>query len=148
MTAGAIGSSPTRLRTPLDALAWALERITDRGDYWHRAAELLEVGHQAQATPDACRPDTAVDRPLGQIATLERQRDGWREEATFLRRRLVVAESDIDAMRKHQANDVWYYQGDGRDHVESMATDMVVVIHAGDLRALLAASAKGEAVHA
>lgn len=77
--------------------------------------------------------------PLSVLATLTRQRDGWREEAESLRRRLRSAESDIDARAKHQRNDVWYYQGDGYDHIESMATDMVVVIHAADLRALVAA---------
>lgn len=48
----------------------------------------------------------------------------------------------------HQDRDVWYFQGDGGDHVESMGRNMVVVIHAGDLRALIAPKATGQVAQA
>lgn len=122
-----------RLYTPLDALGWAIDRIDpqNRGDYWHRASELLEAARLSEA-------DVANPPPLSSLATLTRQRDGWREEAQRLQRRLHLTECDIDLMSKHQAKDAWYYQGDGFDHLESMTNRMVVVIHAADLRALIA----------
>lgn len=128
----------SRIRSLVDALDWALDRIRDRGECWERAAEILEASRES--TP--AQADAAGGQH-GQLATVTRQRDGWRDEAETLRRRLRSAESDVDAMRKHQRNEVWFFQGDGYDHLESMATDMVVVIHAADLRDLLAAAKTG-----
>lgn len=77
------------------------------------------------------------------INNLRKERDGWHDEATALRRRLRYAEADLDVLRRHQARDVWAWQGDGEDHLESMGDSMVVCIHAGDLRALLDAPERG-----
>lgn len=79
-----------------------------------------------------------VEPPLSTLQYLERARYGWQDEAQSLQRRLRSAESDIDLLRKHASNDVWHWQGDGYDRVESMANEMVVVIHAADLRELVA----------
>lgn len=72
------------------------------------------------------------------LNALRRARDGWHEEAVSLAKRLKYVESDNDLLRKHQSKDVWYFQGDGEDHIESMGNNMVVVIHAHDLRSLIA----------
>jgi hypothetical protein len=73
------------------------------------------------------------------INALKKERDGWHEEATSLAKQLRIAQVDLDMRREHQAKDVWYWQGDGEDHVESMSNRMLVVIYASDLRAALAA---------
>ena len=114
-----------------------------------RLGDAIEVlrAHAVASCPPAV-PATPTDQPpLSALATLTRQRDGWRHEADMLRRRLLFAESDIDVRAKHQASDVWYYQGDGYDHLESMGNGMVVVIHAAELRALLATNNTPAADH-
>lgn len=68
---------------------------------------------------------------------LKRARDGWEQEAELHRNSVKKLQADNDLLRKHQNGDVWYYQGDGGDNIESMGHNMVVVIHAGDLRELI-----------
>lgn len=72
------------------------------------------------------------------LTALCRERDGWMHAAEQLRRQLRFAHSDLDLMRAHQDKDVWFWQGDGYDSLKTMVSSMVVAIHAGDLRALLA----------
>jgi hypothetical protein len=67
-----------------------------------------------------------------------KERDAWAAQARDLQRRLHLAECDLDLRRAHQAQDVWYFQGDGEDYLESLAKRTAVVIHAADLRALIA----------
>jgi len=55
---------------------------------------------------------------------MERERDHWRERAR--------------TMEDHQRCTVWYWQGDGNDHPESMVNSLPVVIRADQLRALIA----------
>lgn len=92
------------------------------------------IGHALLAQPAAVEP---VSRQ-NQINRLTRERDGWKETCDDLTKALHIAQCDLDVALKHQKNDVWYWQGDGEDHPESMNSRMVVVIHAGDLNALLA----------
>lgn len=68
---------------------------------------------------------------------LIRSRDGWAERAEGLMADVKKLTADNDLLRKHQDKNVWIYQGDGGDNIESMGHDMVVVIHAGDLRELM-----------
>jgi hypothetical protein len=78
-------------------------------------------------------------QPEGNIESgLRRERDSWRSEAEMLMRSLRQAHTELDLRRAHHEKDAWYWQGDGYDHLESMGNRMVVVIHAEDLRALLA----------
>ena len=56
---------------------------------------------------------------------VEKERDYWRQRA--------------QTMHEHQRGEVWYWQGDGHDHPESMANSLPVVIRADALRELLAA---------
>lgn len=72
------------------------------------------------------------------VNALIRERDGYQESTRLLQERLRLAQLDLDLRRAHQEKDVWFFQGDGDDHIESMGNGMVVVIHASDLRALLA----------
>lgn len=55
---------------------------------------------------------------------MEIQRDHYRQRA--------------QTMHEHQQGDVWYWQGDGEDHLESMINGLVVVIRADQLRELAA----------
>lgn len=96
---------------------------------------------KAQPAP-AVQPEAS----LSEMATLKRERDGWKEEAECLQKRLRFAQADNDLLRSHAKKDVWYWQGDGYDHLESMGNNMVVVIHANDLRAMLAAAPQAPAV--
>ncbi|MFN3375506.1 MAG: hypothetical protein ACK40S_02995 [Burkholderiaceae bacterium] len=50
---------------------------------------------------------------------MERQRDHWRQRA--------------QTMHEHQAGQVWYWQGDGGDHPESMVNSLPAVIRLKDL---------------
>jgi predicted phage-related endonuclease len=91
------------------------------------------------AAPEGMKLVPADQHPArSTIVSLQRERDGWQEEAKHLQRELRLAQCDLDLIRSHKENNVWYWQGDGYDHPESMANDMVVVIHAADLRAVLA----------
>lgn len=84
---------------------------------------------------------TPVEEPsTNALNALKRARDGWQDEAAALARRLKLSEADNDLLRAHQAKDAWYFQGDGEDHIESMGSNMVVVIHAHDLRSLMASA--------
>ena len=76
------------------------------------------------------------------INALKKARDGWHEEATRLARNLHLAQCDLDLLHAVQEKDVWIWQGDGEDHLESMGNRMKVVIFANDLRALTAPQAR------
>lgn len=71
------------------------------------------------------------------IRDLTRSRDGWKAEADSLRERLADAEKQLDLMRAKQDGDVWFWEGDGHDHLHSMSSGMVVTIAARDLQALV-----------
>jgi len=60
--------------------------------------------------------------------TLIMQRDQWMkhaqgqaDEVKHLMAALRSAHRENDTFRKHQENDVWYWQGDQEDHLESMS---------------------------
>lgn len=86
--------------------------------------------------------DTAVEpaQPRYQTAALIKERDGWQEHAKWLQRQLHLAQCDNTLLRSQAKGDIWAWQGDGTDYLESMSSRMVVVIFAGDLRAAIAAS--------
>lgn len=101
-------------------------------DGFNRAAKWM----QSALTEFHAKP---VEEPTtNALNALKRARDGWQEESASLAKRLTYMEADNDLLRKHQSKDVWYFQGDGEDHIESMGNNMVVVIHAHDLRSLMA----------
>jgi hypothetical protein len=100
--------------------------------------EAYELGlSRAQATQPAQQAPAVSDEHPQRIATLTKQRDGWKEEAEKLRQDCADLMSQIDLRTRHQRNDVWYWQGDGEDYPESMSNSMAVVIRADQLRALL-----------
>ena len=74
---------------------------------------------------------------------LVRARDGWAERAKELTEALAEVQADNDILRRCINSDTWIYQGDGGDNIESMGHNMVVAIHAGDLRKLLKNAASG-----
>lgn len=74
------------------------------------------------------------------IRHLEKGVEGWRLECESARTALAHAEAEILTRAKYQDRDVWFWQGDGTDHPESMSNSMVVVIRAPDLRRAIAAS--------
>ncbi|MGF6440747.1 hypothetical protein [Paraburkholderia youngii] len=85
--------------------------------------------------PATAQPDAALENEL---RFLRRARDGWQDEARILQRRLSEALADNDLLRQRVDRTAWIFQGDGEDHLESLANDTAVVIHAGYLRTLLA----------
>lgn len=77
----------------------------------------------------ACsQPQQPTDRVLSilraEIESLTKERDHFRERA--------------QTMYAHKMGDVWYWQGDGGDHLESLVNSVPVVIRADALRQLLA----------
>jgi hypothetical protein len=68
------------------------------------------------------------------VRRLERSEAGWRDSAERLLQERDAALSELRVRAQHQARDVWFWQGDGSDHPESMSSSMVVVIKAPDLR--------------
>lgn len=65
------------------------------------------------------------------------------EEIDQLEAQLTEERRKLDAIYEHQREcdpaerEVWYWQGDGEDHPESMVNELPVVIRAKDLRALM-----------
>jgi hypothetical protein len=65
------------------------------------------------------------------------------EEVERLEQDLVEARSQLSMIHEHQRNcdpaerEVWYWQGDGDDHPESLVNSLPVVIRARDLRDLM-----------
>ena len=59
-----------------------------------------------------------------EIESLTKERDHWRQRA--------------QAAYEKDKGEVWYWQGDGADHPESMVNSLTVVIRADQLRALMA----------
>lgn len=81
-----------------------------------------------------------------EIAALIKERDGWQDHAKWLQRNLHLTQCDNTLLRAAAKKDIWVWQGDGTDYLESMSDRMVVVIFAKDLRTAIAATAAtGEA---
>jgi hypothetical protein len=74
-----------------------------------------------------------------EIAELRKALDGWQDVAAEQRVSLDQANRNIDLRALHQANDVWYWQGDGTDHPESISNSMCIVMRGDHLRALVGA---------
>ncbi len=115
---------------PADVATTGIERIQTRGKADSPAADPTQIG----------RPAGVPDQVLQAV---KRERDGWQATAQDLQRRLHLAECDLDLRRAHQERDVWFFQGDGEDHLESLGNRTVVVIHAADLRTVLQETAQG-----
>lgn len=65
---------------------------------------------------------------------------GWESHAQAMERERDFYRQRAQTMHEHQVGDVWYWQGDGEDHLKSMANSLPVVIRADQLRALLASA--------
>ncbi len=64
------------------------------------------------------------------VASLNHAYNELQEERNYLR-------ASIKMIQEFQRKEVWYWQGDGEDHVESMVNDLPVVIRAYELRELI-----------
>lgn len=69
---------------------------------------------------------------------------GWKTHAEAMERERDHYRQRAQTMYEHQRGEVWYWQGDGSDHPESMVNSLPVVIRADQLRALLIAAAQVE----
>lgn len=78
------------------------------------------------------------------VAQLIKERDAWQEEAKAKRGEVEHFMEQLRTRAQHQDRDVWFWQGDGEDHLESMGRAMVVVIRADQLRSLVAAPSSPE----
>lgn len=113
---------------------------TDGSYHWPPAAtgDLLR---QAKTEIEAMAAERAKPEPPPhpqQIKQLIKERDGWCDKAREYVGTAQALHSQLDTLRKFQKPDTWIWQGDGEDHLESMANDMVVVIRAAALRQLIA----------
>lgn len=84
---------------------------------------------------DYARSLDTINGQIVQIGMLEERLRELRAFQAMVNRYAPEFPVDPDAPR-----DVWYWQGDGRDHLESMVHQLPVVIRAEQLRDLLAAS--------
>ena len=57
------------------------------------------------------------------------------EALAEVKKAAVNLQNENEALRRERQGEVWYWQGDGEDHLESLACP--VLIEADDLRALL-----------
>lgn len=62
---------------------------------------------------------------------------GWQAHAKDMERERDHYRQRAQTMYEHQQGQVWYWQGDGNDHPESMVNSLPVVIRADQLRALM-----------
>lgn len=69
---------------------------------------------------------------------------GLKGEIETLQWRLGNAMRELEARRLHDKGDVWHWQGDGTDSLDSMSMGMVVVIRADQFRAALAERAQAQ----
>jgi hypothetical protein len=97
----------------------------------------------AGALYEAAAPEMASARY--EVATLIKERDGWQERAKWLQRDLHLTQCDNTLLRAQASKDVWVWQGDGTDNLESMGNRMVVAIFAKDFRTALAVAAAPQA---
>ena len=65
---------------------------------------------------------------------------GWEAYSKEMEHQSTFYRKYADTLIRYQKNDYWCWQGDGADNLDSMASDLPVVIRASQLRELLAAS--------
>lgn len=133
---------PEPLSNTLQAWTFAYRYANplDGGPVWRVSGGGEWNGQQPQEARGLCWIDDAnelIGRHEARIAELERARDDRRDEFTSLTRALHTANCDIELLRDKVDNNVWVWQADETDHLESMSKRMSVLIFAGDLRALL-----------
>lgn len=79
---------------------------------------------------------------------LARQNENLQDANIILKAELREANAQLSMIHEHQRNcdpaerEVWYWQGDGEDHPESMVNSLPVVIRAEDLKELISANNK------
>lgn len=92
---------------------------------------LAELEQDLQTTADALG-----HRDI-ELAAVTKERDGWKDEAAAQKMRASSYVHVLELRQDYEAKDVWFWSGDGCDHLESMSNTMTVVITAGELRILL-----------
>ncbi|MDA8522023.1 DUF4406 domain-containing protein [Acidovorax sp. NCPPB 4044] len=94
------------------------------------AAELRRLHALTSAAAQEAEP--AAPAPVeGTVAGGESHAEAMERERDYYRQR-------VRTLDEHQEGQVWYWQDDGGDHLESMVGSLPVVIRADQLRALLA----------
>lgn len=63
----------------------------------------------------------------------------WQETLEFYQKEIERLRDLLDAMEQAQRDpgEIWYWQGDGRDDLDSMSSKMIVAIQADQLRQLI-----------
>jgi len=103
-------------------------------------ARLYAKYAELKAAPQPAQAALSDERESQTIAQLRKSLLAWQEECNALRNDRDILRQRIDLQSLHQKNDVWYWQGDGTDHPESISNSMAIVIRGDQLRAILAAS--------
>lgn len=91
------------------------------------------------AAPAAQEAEPAEPTPVEGTAA------GWKSHAEAMERERDYYRQRVRTLDEHQEGQVWYWQDDGGDHLESMVGSLPVVIRADQLRALLAVAARPQA---
>ena len=136
---GAQQATPEPSRRPLFAASVAARKWSELQEQGHRMQSLqFDGGPGGSGSIDPWgQVMWATPEPAGEPATvprdawdeLERERDWWRTRART-------------AMQHHEG-EVWYWMGDGEDHLESLVNNLPVVIRADQLRKMLTRPAPG-----
>jgi hypothetical protein len=109
---------------------WKLREVEERA-----ALSAAPVSEQAQEASTA-QPDS--ERETQYVAELRKELQGWKQEAKERQHENELLRERMQLRTQEQRRDVWFWQGDGEDHLESMSNGMAVVIRADRLRALAA----------
>lgn len=124
-----------------------------KGDWVDGAPTEWQVNDFRQNAPGA-RIEYAYTAPQPPAAAQETEggppgSGGWQSHAEAMERERDHYRQRAQTMYEHQQGQVWYWQDDGGDHLESMVNSLPVVIRADQLRGLLSQPAvTAEAVDA
>lgn len=91
------------------------------------------------STPNATPPQAAARCEGDEVARLKQAIAAYEEEAALRKRDLESARRSLRLARQADRGDVWHWQNDGHDNLQSMSSEMAVLIHACHLKELLAA---------
>jgi hypothetical protein len=139
-----IAAAPQAAPMPDEHLRWALKQIADlapvggAGTAVFMAREALSAAPVSEQPQEASTAQPDSERETQYVAELRKELQGWKQEAKERQHENELLRERMQLRTQEQRRDVWFWQGDGEDHLESMSNGMAVVIRADRLRALAA----------
>jgi hypothetical protein len=104
-------------------------------------ARLEMLAAIAKEGPELVRKVYGIAAPA-QLECATSDSGGWKKRAIEMERQRDYYRQRCQTLHEHKDGEVWYWQGDGGDHLESMSHGMLVVIRADQLRELSAPPAQ------